>query len=183
MRRGPVRATGVERTFDEGRLIVSKTDRKGIIRYVNALFLEVSAYREEDIVGQPHNVIRHPDMPRCVFRLLWDRLAAGREIFAYVVNLAGDGSHYWVLAHVTPTFDRGGAVTGYHSNRRAPGRPAVQRIEQLYADLSATERRHTRPADAIEASTGMLDAYLAQRGQDYDEFVWELAGAPAGTVR
>ena len=80
--------------------------------------------------GQAHNIIRHPDMPRCVFDLLWKTIAGGEEIFAYVKNMAKNGDHYWVFAHVTPTFDAGGRIMGYHSNRRVPERGAVATLER-----------------------------------------------------
>lgn len=92
--------TGVERTFDPDQFIVSKTDLKGRITYANKVFLDIADYTEAEILGQPHSVIRHAHMPRCVFRLLWERIQTGREIFAYVVNAAKNGDHYWVLAHV-----------------------------------------------------------------------------------
>lgn len=112
------RVTGVERYFDEEEVIVSKTDVKGIITYANRVFLRVAGYDEEGLLGRPHNIIRHPDMPRCVFKLLWDKLEQQEEVFAYVVNLAKNGDHYWVFAHVTPSIDRRSRVVGYHSNRR-----------------------------------------------------------------
>ncbi|SDZ32905.1 PAS domain S-box-containing protein [Micromonospora pattaloongensis] len=179
MRATLVRPTGVERTFDEDEIIVSKTDTRGVITYANDVFLRVSVYDEADVIGQPHNVIRHPDMPRCVFKLLWDTLKDRREIFAYIVNLASDGGHYWVLAHVTPSFDAGGRVVGYHSNRRRPNRDAVTAASALYARLAAEERRHARPADAIEASSRMLQDLLDERGQSYEEFVWDLTNGSA----
>lgn len=174
MRATRVQPTGVERTFGEDEIIVSKTDRRGVITYANDVFLRISAYQEADVVGQPHNIIRHPDMPRCVFKLLWDTLAERREIFAYVLNLAADGAHYWVLAHVTPSFDAAGQVIGYHSNRRSAHRSAVAEVNDLYARLRAEEQRHARPADAIEASWRLLHDVLAERGQSYEEFVWDL---------
>jgi PAS domain-containing protein len=79
-----IRPTDVERTFREDQIIVSKTNTKGIITYANRTFLEVALYTEQEVLGQPHNMIRHPDMPRCVFKLLWDTLVTGNEIFAYV---------------------------------------------------------------------------------------------------
>lgn len=177
MREPAIRPTGTERTFGTDEIIVTKTDLKGRLTYTNDVFLRVSAYPEHEMLGQPHSMIRHPDMPRCVFKLLWDSLLARREIFAYVVNLAGDGAHYWVLAHVTPSLDAHGQVVGYHSNRRSPSRVAVDEIRALYAALLAEEHRHSRPADALAASTRLLDERLAARGQSYDEFVWSLAGA------
>ena len=93
-----VTLTGVERFFDDDEIIVSKTDLKGIITYGNSVFYRLAGYTEKELIGVNHNVIRHPDMPRAVFKLLWDTLAEGREIFAYVVNRAKNGDHYWVFA-------------------------------------------------------------------------------------
>src|SRR5690606_23838022 len=179
MRPTRVQPTGVERTFGEDEIIVSKTDRRGVITYANDVFIRVSQYSESELVGKPHNIIRHPDMPRCVFKLLWDTLAEGREIFAYVVNLAADGAHYWVLAHVTPSYNRAGELVGYHSNRRSPYRGAVNAVSELYAKPRAEEQRHSRPADAIEASSRMLQEILAERGETYEEFVWGLTNGSA----
>ena len=179
MRAGATTPNGIERTFGPDEIIVTKTDLRGHITYANDVFLRVSAFTEDQALGSPHNVIRHPDMPRGVFSLLWDTLAARKEMFAYVVNLAHDGAHYWVFAHVTPSSDRSGAVVGYHSNRRVPSRQALDRVQPLYRTLVAEERRHPRPADAVAASRALLEAELARLGQDYDEFVWSLAGAKA----
>jgi PAS domain S-box-containing protein len=166
--------TGVERTFDPEELIVTKTDLKGIVTYANDTFLRLSIYDEGDVVGQPHNVIRHPEMPRCVFKLIWDTIMSEREIFAYVMNLAADGSAYWVLAHVTPTRDTAGRVVGYHSNRRLPAPSAVDAVRPLYAMLRAEERRHERSSDGLAASARMLQDFLGDRGKSYDQFVWGL---------
>jgi PAS domain S-box-containing protein len=96
-----------------------------VITYANETFLKIAGYTEDEILGQPHNIIRHPDMPRCVFKLLWDTLEMKHEIFAYVKNMAKNGDFYWVFAHVTPTFNEHGTVIGYHSNRRVPERNQV----------------------------------------------------------
>ena len=133
MREPTIRPTEVERTFKENEIIVSKTDLKGIITYANRTFLEVAMYSEEEVLGQPHSMIRHPDMPRCVFKFLWDTIASGKEIFAYVKNMAKNGDHYWVFAHVTPTFDSEGKIIGYHSNRRCPERNQVRIFDDLFA--------------------------------------------------
>lgn len=171
----------VERTLGEDEIIVTKTDRRGRITYANDVFLRVSAYTEAEILGQPHNKIRHPDMPRCIFKFLWDTLADRQEVFAYVKNLAGDGAYYWVLAHVTPSLGAGGQVVGYHSSRRVPTRKALDEIRPLYASLRATEARHPRPADGLEASTTQLNKFLAERGLTYNEYLWSLAGKPVTT--
>ena len=110
--------------------------------------------------------------------MLWQEIKAGREIFAYVNNLASDGVSYWVFAHVTPTWS-GDQIVGYHSNRRVPDPSAVRAIEPIYRELLAAEKPHARPSDAIDASTAVLVAKLGAIGMTYDEFVWSLAGASA----
>lgn len=169
-----VRPTGVERFFADDDIIVSKTDSRGIITYANDIFQQVSGFTEEELVGQPHNLIRHPEMPQCVFRLLWETVAAGKEIFAYVVNQSKNGDHYWVLAHVTPTFDSAGRVIGYHSNRRVPDRSAIVAIQPIYAALLAEERKARDPESGIKAATQLLLAQLAKAGVDYEQFVFSL---------
>ncbi|MBG0561940.1 PAS domain-containing protein [Actinoplanes aureus] len=179
MRATEVRPTGVERTFGENEMIVTKTDQRGVITYANDLFLQISALREDEAIGRPHNVIRHPDMPRAVFKLLWDVLAERREIFAYVLNLAADGAHYWVLAHVTPSYDGAGRVVGYHSNRRRPAPAAITAVSDLYARLRTAEARAASPRDAVQAGWQALGNELRERGQEYDELVWSLTNGSA----
>lgn len=171
--------SGIERTFGEDEMIVTKTDTKGILTYANNVFLRVSALSEADAIGKPHSLIRHPDMPRAVFKLLWESLEARQELFAYVVNLAADGAHYWVLAHVTPSLDARGRVVGYHSSRRRPERAAVTAAQELYGRLRAEERRHSGSREALEASWSMLQSLLRQQGRTYDEFVWDLTNSSA----
>jgi PAS domain S-box-containing protein len=166
--------TGVERTFAEDEMIVTKTDPRGVLTYANDVFLRISALTEQEAIGQPHSLIRHPDMPRAIFKLLWTTIKEQKEIFAYVVNLAADGAHYWVLAHVTPSYDSGGRVVGYHSNRRKPEPAAVAAASELYRRLRAEERRHTSSPAGLDASWDMLHRSLDERGHTYDTFVWEL---------
>ncbi len=173
-RRAAVRPTGEERSFPADELIVSKTDLRGVITYANDVFLRVGAYSLEEVIGQPHNLIRHPDMPRAVFALLWDTLAAGQELFAYVDNLAADGAHYWVLAHVTPSYGPDGAVVGYHSSRRRPSPRALDRVRPLYQRLLAEERRHANARAAVAASSALLDRLVREQAPSYEEFVWTV---------
>jgi PAS domain S-box-containing protein len=121
--------SGRERTFGEDEIIVTKTDPKGRITYANDVFLRVAGYTEAEVLGKAHNLVRHPEMPRCVFKYLWDTIASGEEVFAYVLNRARNGDHYWVFAHVTPTFDQHNRIVAYHSNRRSPSREAVGMIQ------------------------------------------------------
>jgi len=170
--------TGNEVLFDSNDLIVSKTNLKGHITYANDIFLNIAGYAAAEVIGQPHNMIRHPDMPRCVFKLLWDTLQAGTEIFAYVVNLTKNGDHYWVLAHVTPSYDANGSIIGYHSARRAPNPRTIQNIiVPLYWDLLQIEQNHANRKDGIAASFQKLVDILAEKNIRYDEFVADLTKA------
>jgi PAS domain S-box-containing protein len=167
--------TGVERRLDANDLIVSKTDLAGRITYANRTFIGISGYTEPELLGQPHNILRHPGMPRCVFKYLWETIASGREVFAYVINRCKNGDHYWVFAHVTPTFDRSGRITGYHSNRRAPLRVAIRQIEPVYRRLLEAEAGYRSPRDAWQASLPVLTSLLSQRNQSYDQFIASIS--------
>ncbi len=170
------KVTGVERFFDEQEIIVSKTDLKGRITYANDVFQKIAGFTEDELIGQPHSIIRHPHMPRCVFKLLWDTLAGGQEIFAYVINRCKNGDHYWVYANVTASRGRNGSIISYHSSRRAPDRTIVnEAIIPLYASLLKEEQRHRNARQGMEASFDLFKAVLAKKGMAYDEFVFSLA--------
>lgn len=175
MARPTIAPTGREVRFDDNEIIVSKTDLRGVITYANDVFARVSGYSRRELLGQPHNLIRHPAMPRCVFRVLWETLQDGREIFAYVINQARNGDHYWVFAHVTPSYDLDGRMVGYHSNRRVPYADALPAVQTLYAQLVAEEQRHAGPEDGIKASLAILHGALAQSGKTYGELVFSLS--------
>nr|WP_245961813.1 PAS domain-containing protein [Quadrisphaera granulorum] len=159
---------------------MSKTDLQGRITYANESFLRIGAFTEAQVIGQPHNLIRHPEMPRAVFKLLWDTVQAKQELFAYVVNLAADGAHYWVLAHVTPSFDASGAVVGYHSNRRSPHPQALAAIKPVYAQVLAEEAKHSTGKAATAAGAALMAQLVARSHGSYDEFVWSLEPQLAG---
>lgn len=173
-RRPAITPTGREVTFGTEEIIVSKTDVRGRITYVNDVFCRVSGYTHPELEGQPHSLIRHPDMPRVVFKALWDSVQAGREIFAYVLNLTRSGDAYWVFANVTPTFDGGGRIIGYHSNRRSPARSAVEKVVPLYAELLDIERAHASRAEGLAASARALDAMIARSHSSWESFVFSL---------
>lgn len=167
--------SSIESFFDADDIIVSKTDLKGRITYANKVFCDVSGYSEAELIGQPHSLIRHPDMPRAVFKLLWDTVLDGREIFAYVKNLAKNGSFYWVFAHVTPTFDKTRRIVGFHSNRRVPDRRVLAgAIIPLYAELLRAEKVHVNGKDALAAGSRALADFVASKKVTYDELVFAL---------
>lgn len=170
-----VRPTGIERTFAAEDVIVSKTDRAGTITYANDVFLSIAGLTERQAIGAPHAIIRHPDMPRAVFKLLWDTIEAGDEIFAYVLNMAATGDHYWVFAHVTPTFASDGGIVGYHSSRRVPDAAALRAVRPLYADLKAIEDRAADRRAGLSESCAALADLLRSKGLSYAEFIFSLA--------
>lgn len=174
MRETDVIPTQVERFFPEDEIIVSKTDLKGHITYANQTFLKIAGFTEAEILGQPHNIIRHPDMPRCVFKLLWDTLKMREEIFAYVKNMSKNGDHYWVFAHVTPTFDAHEQVIGYHSSRRVPERKQVDLFTDVYRQLLEEERRYPDWRQGMESATQMMLNLIASKHMEYEEFVFSV---------
>lgn len=165
--------TSVEKVMREEDFIVSMTDTKGRITYGNRIFIEFSGYAEKELLGAQHNIIRHPDMPRAVFKLLWDKIQGGDECFAYVKNMAKDGSFYWVFTNVTPTFDMSGNITGYMSVRRKPKPSGIQAVTPLYAAMLEAERR-AGAANAIAASSKILVDLLNEKGLSYDELIFAI---------
>lgn len=159
-----------EKMMRENDFIVSKTDLTGRITYGNEIFIEFSGYTEQELIGAQHNIIRHPDMPRGVFKFLWDSIATGKEVFAYVKNMAKDGSFYWVFANVTPDYDSNGNIVGYFSVRRSPKRSAVATIETVYRLMIAAEQS-AGPKDACNASLALLGKILEEKGLSYEELI------------
>ena len=162
-----------ESGFSIHELFFSTTDRAGVIRAGNDVFVRVSGYRCEDLIGAPHNIIRHPHMPRAAFWLLWDYLLAGKAVAAYVKNMSADGAYYWVLAVVAPI------AGGYLSIRLKPSTSAKDRFEALYAQLHQIESRGTGSPDlrakALEESRAALFAAVKQLGHDsYDGLMQEI---------
>ncbi|MFD2205754.1 PAS domain-containing protein [Kiloniella antarctica] len=170
------KTTGRELFFDDDEIIVSKTDLKGKLTYTNPVFIRLAGYSEAELLGKPHNIIRHPDMPRCVFQLLWETLGRGEEIFAYVINKSKNGDHYWVLAHVTPSRNQSGKIIGYHSNRRTPDKKILQSsIIPLYRELVAIENSTSNRKDGMEKSYQKLLSVASSQSMKYDEFIARLA--------
>lgn len=162
-----------EMVMDRDEIIVSKTDLKGRITYGNTTFLKYAGFAESELIGVQHNIIRHPDMPRGVFKLFWDTLQQGEEIFAFVKNISSDGSYYWVLANVTPSVNDQGEVLGYYSVRRKPNPRAISVVNNLYRDMLAAERS-AGSRDAISASLGVLDRLLKDKQTSYEQLILTL---------
>ncbi len=157
----------------ENDFIVSKTDTRGIITYGNPIFIEFSGYTEQELLGAPHNIIRHPDMPRAAFNLVWSTIQSGQECFAYVKNMSKDGGFYWVFTHITPDFSLDGKIIGYYSVRRCPKRSAIEKIEPVYRDMLAAEQAAVGK-NPIEAGTKVLTDLLKSTGLGYEELIFAL---------
>lgn len=159
-----------ERVLKEETLITSKTDLKGFITYANRDFLHYAGYSVKEILYKNHNIVRHPDMPRCAFWLLWDMLAKKQEFFGFVKNRAKNGDFYWVFASIAPTIDENGKVVDYYSVRRKPSKVGIETAGAVYAELKKAEGAK----GDIKAGAARLMELL--NGADYNEFILGLQG-------
>ena len=148
-----------ERQVSSDAFLVSKTDTKGKITYCNVPFMQIVGARSDELIGKPHNIVRHPDMPRIVFKILWE----------YIKNKSFDGSFYWVFANVTASLDQNGNIIGYYSVRRKPNPKALEIIIPLYKQLLEAEK-----GGGIDASSELLDNILREKNKSYDELMNDL---------
>lgn len=166
----PVTIINEEVTWNKNKTIVSKTDVYGTILYANDVFCEASEYKTLDLIGEPHNKIRHPDMPKIAFKLLWDALKREENFHAIVKNLTKTGKFYWVITDFTIDKDKTGKVTGYTARRKSVPNSVVAKIEPLYKTLLELEK-----TKGEKVSEMYFKAYLNEEiGKSYDEFVVDL---------
>jgi methyl-accepting chemotaxis protein len=159
----------VERQVSADAFLVSKTDTKGKITYCNIPFAQIVGAQCSELIGKPHNIVRHPDMPRIIFKILWEHVKNKKEVFAYVKNKSFDGSFYWVFANVTASLDQNGNTIGYYSVRRKPNPKALEIIVPLYKQLLEAEK-----IGGIEASSRLLESVLKEKNKSYDELMNNL---------
>jgi len=144
--------------------IVSKTDEKGNILYVNDTFCDVTGYEEIEVVGKAHNVLRHPDMPAVIFYLMWDKIKSGQNIRALVKNLARSGKYYWVSTDFEINYEP--THKTYIAFRRSVSKKAVRTIEPLYEHLLKIEKTH-----GMQASLVYLQGFLNERHVTFEEYM------------
>ena len=169
MRKPKVTPTQREVVLREEDFIVSKTDLKSRILYGNRVFIEMSGYSEQELLGAPHNILRHPDMPRCAFKILYDHIQNGKEWFGFVKNLRKDGGYYWVFANVSPTYDTNGNMIGYYSVRRKPKEGFKSIIEPLYQKLLNIES-----SGGMNASLEAAEELLNKHSIDFNELMLKI---------
>ena len=157
--------TAVEHEVTKVDIIVSKGDKKGDITYANPIFFKLSGYTQAELLEKPHSIIRHPDMPKIIFKYLWDTIQAGNDVKAFVKNLTKDGGFYWVLAHVRVATNPDGSFRNYVSTRKGMSAAARTVIEPLYKDLLAAEA-----SGGMDASLPVLEAFLKDNGASLATF-------------
>ncbi|MDO4228632.1 MAG: PAS domain-containing protein [Capnocytophaga sp.] len=156
-----------EVNWDKSKIIISETDSYGTITDVNDVFSEVFGYTISELIGQPHNVIRHPDMPKIVFKMLWDNLKQGNNFIGIVKNLAKSGEYYWVITDFEIRKDVMGNITHYIGKRKSVPTSVIENyVAPFYETLSKLER-----IGGMELSSRFFKNYLAKQGKDYLDFV------------
>ena len=158
--------------LDTKRYIVSKTDAKGIIEYGNDYFVEISGYSEAELIGEAHNIVRHPDMPKVVFKMMWDRIKKAQNIMAVVKNMAKDGSYYWVVTEFEPKVDPiSNEIISHTAFRKAAPQKAIDTMEPIYQKLLEIEKD-----GGVAASEKYLRGFLEEKKISYDDFIDEVVG-------
>ncbi|MEA3491440.1 MAG: PAS domain-containing protein [Campylobacterota bacterium] len=157
--------TDIENEVTSVDMIISKADAEGNITYTNPIFMKISGYTQGELLDQPHAILRHPDMPKVIFKYLWDNIKDGKDVTAYVKNLCKDGSYYWVLAQVRVAKNPDGSFRNYVSTRKCITDSAKETISTLYAKLIDIEK-----SGGVEASEKALMDFLTKNGQSPETF-------------
>lgn len=156
--------------LDPSKYIVSKTDTRGVIQYANDYFIEVCGYTEDELIGSPHNIIRHPDMPKIMFKIMWERIQKGKDVKVLVKNLAKDGRFYWVTTKFEPNLDPiTNEIVSHTAFRKAVDKKAVDKIIPIYHELLKIEKKSD-----MEASERYLKIYLENLELSYDQFIDQI---------
>ncbi|WPO77936.1 PAS domain-containing protein [Flavobacterium sp. KACC 22761] len=156
--------------WNKSKVLLSKTDTKGTILYANEDFIDVSGYDEFELIGQPHNIIRHPDMPKVIFKFLWDSIKSNKNIHAIIKNMSKTGRYYWVITDFKILADSKGNIVGYFGTRKSVREDIIDKfIEPLYNRLL-----HIEETSGILASEEYLVGFLQERNKTYTEYIDDL---------
>jgi len=160
------KAVNKEIKLNEDDVLITKTDKSGRIEECNDNFLKISQYTRDEAIGEPHNIVRHPDMPKAIFYYMWKTINSGRNFTGLVKNLAKDGKYYWVVTDFDIQKDEMGKSTGFIAYRSKAKHQAIKLIELIYAEMKEIEWR-----EDMEASYNFLLELLTEQGVTYNEFI------------
>ena len=158
----------------DDEFIVSKTDLRGNITYANRTFMAMALLSEEQLLNINHNIVRHPDMPKGVFKFVWMTIKKEKEFFGFVKNIRSDGRYYWVFANITPEYDENGKLSGYLSVRRKPPTSAIETIAPIYQQMLQLEKNESSPKAAEDKSIAYLQQQLKSLNVEYQDLVISL---------
>ena len=159
-----------EVNWNKSQVVISETDVYGRITNVNDVFCNVCGYSPEEMIGQPHSIIRHPDMPKLVFKLLWDNLKVGNNFIGVIKNLAKSGEYYWVITDFEMLRDAMGNITHYIARRKSVPKAVIENyVAPLYDTLLKLEK-----VGGMELSSRFFKNYLAKQGKDYIDFIIDV---------
>ncbi|TLE04669.1 PAS domain-containing protein [Helicobacter bilis] len=158
-----------ELILDKDVLITSKTDLKGNVLYCNKPFLDYAEYDEEEVLFKSHNIVRHEDMPKCVFKILWEHIKQGQEAFAFVKNKTKYNNFYWVFANVTPNYNQHNQIIGYYSVRRKANEAAIAVIDKIYKQTLQIEK-----TQGVNKSYNFILEYAKNANLTYNNLVLNL---------
>ena len=156
--------------WNKSQVVISETDVYGRITNVNDVFCNVCGYSPDEMIGQPHSIIRHPDMPKLVFKLLWDNLKVGNNFIGVIKNLAKSGEYYWVITDFEMRRDATGNITHYIARRKSVPKAVIENyVAPLYQTLLKLEK-----VGGMELSSRFFKNYLAKQGKDYIDFIIDV---------
>ncbi|SEB43494.1 PAS domain S-box-containing protein [Tenacibaculum sp. MAR_2009_124] len=165
----PPKPVDREIILDKDDVLISITDKRGVIEYCNEAFVESSGYEEFELVGAGHNIVRHPDMPRVIFKMMWDRIQSKKNIIAVVKNLAKTGRYYWVITDFVVKEDSKGNITGYKGIRKPASRKAIDEMIPFYKKLVEIEKE-----TGLEASEKFFKGFFDSKDTDYNSYIEDL---------
>ncbi len=164
----------IETEIPKDELIISRTDLKGIITYANETFAKISGYEVEELIGKPHNILRHPDMPKSVFKDLWDTIKSGKNWSGYVKNLRKDRGFYWVYAEISGVY-KDGKLVEYKSMRSFVEREKRIQMQNLYDEMRYKEGEKVRAVSYLPVSLyEKLKKRAKESSKSIEEFLEEL---------
>ncbi|PCI19405.1 MAG: aerotaxis receptor Aer [Piscirickettsiaceae bacterium] len=161
-----------EYTLNEEDFIISKTDNTGLITYANRAFMQISQYPASKLLGHPQNIVRHSDMPKGVFKLLWRTIQQRQEFFGFIKNICANGDFYWVFANITTDDDIAGNAQGYHSIRRKAPDSAIETIIPIYQEMLSIEKQNS--ATGADDSLEYLESWVTSQGLSYRNLMLKL---------